>query len=421
MIPGSLEPTRALPPAGVDSLFRRPAVFISTISPGFVGGGSQCALAFLQAISALHRGDVIYLGPPFIASHPAPQVALKERIDIQNRSSISKLAGVFRCRSVDRTTPAAFDFLDERKDQDAVVYVHGELAGNIVPRVRRQGLPCVFICQNYAPEYLRAETLRHQIWRRMYAALAGRAALVGYRDADVCVTLTDEDRRSYEAASGRRRPAETSMGRCYFGYQHASEDAAAESTPPPNPFTVLVNTNLALRQNEEGALFVLREVWPQIHASRPWRLILAGRHPTKAVFRRAAAFDSVEVISRPEPEDMERIFRRSSVCLASTFRGSGIKLRVAESLRRGIPVACSEHCSRGYEDISRDVLRVFHTAEELIGHLDDLSREAAGRLQERCREQYCRWLSFDAGLTKMAKIANLLPQHADCPGRRRQP
>ncbi len=315
MTPGSAERVRTVQyESGEKGLFRHPAIFVSTLSPGYVGGGSQCTLAFLQAVSHLHEGNVTYIGPPFLKSMPVPDVRLTNRIDVEDRSLSSKVQGLAEFRSVDRTTPIAIARLRELRGTGSVVYVNGELAGHVVAHVRQLGLPCIFICQNYAPEYMAAETPRFAVRRRMYVGLGSRAALAGYRNADVCVTLTDEDRQSYEATSGRVLPPQTTLSRCYFGYEDS--DGLLPQGPvhtPPERFTVLVNTNMAMRQNEEGVLFVLNQVWPRVHQQQDWRLILAGRYPTRAIQQAAANFDTVELISRPEPLAMEQIFRRAAV------------------------------------------------------------------------------------------------------------
>ena len=98
---------------------------------------------------------------------------------------------------------------------------------------------------------------------------------------------------------------------------------------------------------------------------------------------------------------MEEIYRNSDICVASTFEGSGIKLRVAESLRRELPVVSTEHCARGYSRISGQVLRVFHNESEAIAHLEELAACDREQLRAICRSEYQRLLSFEAGVERL--------------------
>ena len=373
------------------STLQNPALFVSSLSPGFIAGGSQCTFAFLRAVSEIHRGRVTYLGPPFL--EPKPAVVIESSLLVRPRPFIAKAFGLLTGRHVDRTTPAAVTYLKKHKTF-GVVYVNGEISGKVVGVARRLGMPVVFIPHNFAPEYLTA-TARHPRIdiRWLHRRVAIRCALEGYRLADLRLCLTEHDRLAYERATGTSGAAEGNM---YFGYPMPPQPLAAT----PETFTVLVNTNMASRENEDGVIFFLNHVWTHINGREGWRLILAGRHPTARIKDRAAQFGNVEVISRPEPEQMEALFARSSVCVASSRTGSGIKLRVAEALRRGLPVVSSAHCSRGYEQVSPDVMRIYGSPEECLLQLRSLAQEDLDVLRLRCRAEYERHFSFSVGVSK---------------------
>jgi hypothetical protein len=223
--------------------------------------------------------------------------------------------------------------------------------------------------------------------------VAIRSALEGYRLADLRLCLTEHDRLAYERATGTSGAAEGNM---YFGYPMPPQPLVAT----PQTFTVLVNTNMASRENEDGVMFFLDHVWSHISGREGWRLILAGRYPSARIKGRAAQFGNVEVISRPEPEQMEALFARSSVCVAASQTGSGIKLRVAEALRRGLPVVSSVHCSRGYEQVSPAVMRIYGSPEDCLQHLRSLAAEDLDVLRPHCTSEYERHFSFSVGVSK---------------------
>jgi glycosyltransferase involved in cell wall biosynthesis len=349
-------------------------------------------LSLLAAVSEIHAGRVAYVGPPFL--EPRPAVPLESTVWVGPRGVLSKVWGVATRQYVDRTTPVAVKYLESQPctGARAIVYVNGDAVGRVVSAARRLGHRVVFMPHNFAPEYLDLERQRHV--RRWISQIGADAALEGYRDASLRLCLTQQDVDAYEHATGA---SDASRGDMYFGYPLPVK----VQTTFPSRFTVLVNTNLAIPQAEEGVLFFLDEVWPLIPERERWKLVLAGRHPTPGILARASKLRNAEVVAQPGPDRMEQVFSQASVCVATSRSGSGIKLRVAEALRRGLPVVCSDHCSRGYDQISRDVLRIYRSASECAAALAELSRADLRKLRSLCLNEYDRHLSFPVGVARM--------------------
>src|SRR5688500_12512269 len=91
--------------------FDRPALFISSLSPGYIAGGSQCTLAFLQAVSELHGGRVEYLGPPWLQSDAGYGVEVTAVHEVGDRSALAKAWHLLRGDSIDRVSPHVRAFM----------------------------------------------------------------------------------------------------------------------------------------------------------------------------------------------------------------------------------------------------------------------------------------------------------------------
>jgi len=388
--------------------FDRPAVFVSASAPGFVAGGPQCTLAYIQALAELHHDRLTYLGPPLSSCKPADPPVLKvvEQIEINDRGPASKMIGLLSLRYVDRITPSAKRHLRSIKDSRTVVYVNGEAAGSVVRTAKELGFSTVFLPHNYASEYLDANTRYRNPIRSLYAHIAARNALTGCSYADLNLFLTKADMISYAGALSSKGLTLRGIDSMYFGY-HDDGKVLKYSLPTlvPAGFTVLLNTNLGAPQNEEGVLYFLKDIWPLHPPGVAWNLILAGGYPSEAIKLAIAGVDSVELIVAPTPDQMELVFARSSVCVAASLRGRGIKLRIAESLRRGMPVLSTQHCSRGYEKIDSQVLRIFDTPESAIHQLQELQSADRFSIAVACLNQYRSHMGFEAGLAKMRAIA----------------
>lgn len=416
-IPGSVESpaatAAAVKSARASAFFARPAVFVSALSPGLVAGGSQCTLAFLQAVCELHEGRVTWVGPEFVGGVSREDLALEHFVDAPERSLVQKVRGALIDGHADRTTPAAAAFLRENCPPNSVVYVNGEVAGQVVALASKAAKhgerTTVFIPHNHAREYARSENDNPLLWRWVYRRNYCRAARIGHEQAAVRLFLTRSDRHAYEAECGQAEGASRSLDGMYFGYRPLAESAPiAVANAAQKRFTLLINTNLSQQQNEAGVLSFLHEVWPKIRDQIAGsHLILAGRNPRPSIQEAVSQYPGVELISRPEPDEMEQIFQRSSICLATTEGGSGIKLRVAEALRRGLAVVSTPSCARGYEDVAEDLLKVRNSPAEFAGAIVDLHRADLNTLSDRCRSCYAEQFSFEAGMRKMQQLGDL--------------
>ncbi len=384
------------------------ALFVSSLSPGYIAGGSQCALAFLQAVAELHSGDVDYVGPPFLGCTEKLNIEIKAARFVGPRTVGSKIWQLVASGAVDRTSPALEGELSGRDRDKTIVYVNGEAAARSVCIARSRGFSTVFIPHNYPQEYSNAEAGSGGPAARVRDALLHSWAKKAYARTSVALTLTEHDRLSFDQSIDCRCGAVTHSN-MYFGYREPGwEDATVPSTGTAG-FAILIGTNFELKQNERGVIEFLDYVWPAVQSRLQCRLTLAGRHPSTSLQRAALRCKgNVELVSRPSHEDMERIFARSSLTVATTREGSGIKLRVAELLRRGLPVVATRHCARGYEMISPRVLKVYDAPAEAIDHILAISSDDADRIREQAWSEYNRVYSFRIGVEKMRRCCGAL-------------
>lgn len=386
------------------------ADFVTSIAPGLIAGGSQCTLAFLQAVTEIHGGDIRYLGPNWLASPDDLTVHVDSFVEIPERNMLRKAIGLLSGRAADRVSPFARKWLSREGRKERIVYFNGDASAGAIPHVSRKlGLRSVFIAHNYPPEYLQSEPSGGKWVERRRRDLLARAALAGFRSADAAVLLTDQDRRHFLRSAKGERPGYL-MSPGYFAYRGAEGEQNLPDYAGRRD-SILINTNLAVGANAEGALEFVEKAWPIIRKKSRVRLILAGRWPREELQCLAAEDERIDLFVHPEPEEMEEIFQRARVCIAVAFRGSGIKLRVAEALRRGIPVVATAHCSRGYELVGPEVLAIAEQPPELAeATLAFLDRDDLAVARQCCSE-HDRLFAFPRGVEKIKTLLNSM-KHA---------
>jgi polysaccharide biosynthesis protein PslH len=142
--------------------------------------------------------------------------------------------------------------------------------------------------------------------------------------------------------------------------------------------TVAFVATLGWAPNVDAAVWLGRDIWPQVRARVPGaRLLLVGKDPAPAV--QALADDSVEVTGTVP--DVGPYLARSRVVVAPLRAGGGTRLKIMEALDVGRPVVATSLGCEGMEDlVGQGVIladTVTEQAEAIAELLLDPARAAA--------------------------------------------
>ena len=94
---------------------------------------------------------------------------------------------------------------------------------------------------------------------------------------------------------------------------------------------VLYHGNLAVPENNRAALFLVREVFPQI--SHP--CVIAGNHPSAELQQAVARYDHIELKANIGAKEVLDLVSTAQVNALVTFQSTGIKLKLLNALHRG--------------------------------------------------------------------------------------
>jgi polysaccharide biosynthesis protein PslH len=131
--------------------------------------------------------------------------------------------------------------------------------------------------------------------------------------------------------------------------------------------------------NEEGALWLAREVWPLVLAARPdARLVLLGSSPTARLLRLSRATPSVIVTGAVA--DVRPWLWKAAVSAAPLLVARGVQNKVMEAVAAGLPVVATPVVAEG---LPPEVLAACRTANSPLDFatalLDLLGRTPAER------------------------------------------
>jgi hypothetical protein len=127
----------------------------------------------------------------------------------------------------------------------------------------------------------------------------------------------------------------------------------------------LYHGNLAVAENNQGALYLVREVFSKVQAP----CVIAGNQPSAQLKQAVSRFSHIQLAEGLDSEAVLRLIGAAQVNVLCTFQGTGIKLKLINALYRG------RHC------LTNSVM-VHHTGLEPLCRVADHPQEMASCIME---------------------------------------
>lgn len=231
--------------------------------------------------------------------------------------------------------------------------------------------PYLHIIRKYskAKILLRAHNIEHLIWKRIF--LVSRNPVKKFYLHHLFTTL-----ESYEKAVLNRFDGILPITKKDAGFFISNCQKPVQAIP----FGVnLENYPLHDKQHEENALFhigamnwipneegirwFLKEVWPKVHLRFPeLKLYLAGR----AMPRWLTELKERNVVVLGEVPDAREFIIPKSISIAPLFSGSGVRIKIIESMCLGKAVISTKTGAEGIEYADGESILLAGTAEDFV-------------------------------------------------------
>ncbi len=146
-------------------------------------------------------------------------------------------------------------------------------------------------------------------------------------------------------------------------------DFASPRTPPAEP-TILFVAGFAHMPNQDAATWFVEFVLPQGRAQVPGaRLAIVGSNPTLAVY--ALAGQSVSVTANVTDQQLRELYQSARVAVVPLRYGAGVKLKVVEALREGLPLVTTPVGAQGLPGLG-SIVSIHNEAAEMARAVCDL-------------------------------------------------
>ena len=244
----------------------------------------------------------------------------------------------------------------KKNQYDYCIFDHNSIAGSLVSICKKKGIKTIVLNHNCELEYFRD----NNSWLKNLLLLPSvrKNERKAYLKCDYNIFLTDEDRDLFKNIYGESG-TKTVVGGCFL----RKGDVINHSVMPFNAACVklVISGTIGNVQNRDGINFFLDELYEYLPENI--EVVITGRNPTEEIIKKVAKLKNVSIIANPA--DILEIVGKCDVLVCPTRLGGGMKLRLIDGLRCGLPVISHKVSARGYTAfVDKGIVCQFETAEE---------------------------------------------------------
>lgn len=284
-------------------------------------------------------------------------------------------------------------------DYDYCIFDHNSIAGSLVDDCRKVGIKTIVLNHNCEQEYFRDNNSR--IKNLLLLPVVRKNERHSYKECDYNIFLTEEDKTMFKKLYGSSETTSI-VGGCFL---RKGEKINVEDDRPfdkENPKIVISGT-MGNVQNLDGINYFLDELYRFV--SENMSVVLTGRNPSGELKEKVAQYNNVRIIENPE--NILDIVGQCDIFVCPTRLGGGMKLRIIDGLRCGLPVIAQKVSARGYTHFMKNgIVRQFERPEEFKDCLEetlaDIKSERMDRYNIKCEAE--NFFCFDSAMNRVRKI-----------------
>jgi hypothetical protein len=363
-------------------------------------GGSYASRAFINAFAAL-SGNCILVYPE---TEKEIRTYLRKEVHPESvfykPNKIKTFLNYYRGK-IHRYYQVFPEILKQEKPE-IVVFDNSRCSLGLIRLAKKEGCKTIVIHHNYEMEYYRDSPppwyIRHAFF--YYMARAEREAV---RLCDLNLCLTVEDIRLLQT---RYDPTRQAHFERIGVFEYTSSPAIFPSDRANKKLTFVISGSLSSYQSEQSLIPFITRYYPILLRHFPGsKLILAGRNPSVQLRETCRNHLTIEII--PNPADMASVVEKADIYINPTNLGGGLKLRIMDGLKAGLPVLTHVVSERGYSEF-REAGILFSYQDEKS--FEDTLLEIVHRFKSNCFSKefiigtYRQLFSFESGKKRLKTI-----------------
>ena len=360
-----------------------------------IGGGCYASHAYLRAFSDMYNGRVD------VVMADSWQEKWDKKIKIQNRYEAKPLTKLqyglsLFTSEIQRFSGVAETVLKSHPDDyDYVVANGSSISGRLWRLTKKLGIKLITIHHNYEPEFFAANT--KGLRRTLYLPIVCRMERHAYIYSDFNMFLTNQDKEKFHSVYGDNCKRNEVIGVFEFS-DFKKNEVLAQSN---EQLTFVITGSLNTMQGIDGVKYFFDELYQYL--PKDCRVIISGRSPDAEIKLLCNSHRNVTLV--PNPANMAEVIASGDVYICPTRVGGGIKLRVMDGLKLGLPVITHACSARGY-DMFYDTpyLKSFTNQAEFKMAIKEVTAQIKNFSKEDVLDKYRECFSYEGGLIRMKKV-----------------
>lgn len=366
-------------------------LYISPTNIGKRAGGGLASLAFYNATCRNYPGMVDLCMPQEFCEGPylnAIGVPRRNLLCSIKKWSLHRFKGFLKV------------FLAKNKSVYDIIIINGGLyAGDLVDLSHQFGLKVVVIHHNFEREYHLDNKSVLTFWGRT-SFLVDRNERRAYMKADINCFLTPEDAEAFKKYYGKTVTPYFIIG----VFEPNNFDLPPVVNKRKNTIVITgsmnsVQTMMGIKDFRVNYYDIIQRL------CNDWELIVAGRNPQQDVYDLQEMNPNyISII--PNPINMDDITKEASIFICPTNVGGGLKLRLMDGLRQGLPVLVHKVSARGYESfIKEPFFKVYYDRPSFENGLKEILEYCDNSFDRQLiQNEYADQFSFNSGCKKIQQV-----------------
>lgn len=360
-----------------------------------VGGGVFASRAYINAFSYIYEN--ITLLCPAKEDDNISSFGVNTKISIvpviDRATKLKKLLS-FCIGRVNRFH-GIFEAIIKANKFDLVVFDNSRASSGLIAIAHQYISRIITIHHNYEYDYIKDNMsgivkFLLLFWTKKYERIA-------VQNSDLNITLTEYDKIMFNRIYNYRNKAKIENIGCF---EYIKKDKEDDKLYQPQQ-NFLITGNLSAKQTVDSLTQWIDKYYPILQQVCPnYKLIIAGKNPSEKLICKCQIL-GIKII--PSPISMSDILRSSKYYICPISKGGGLKLRVMDGLRMGLPIVCHEVSTRGYEPmIEKGYVIPYENMKSFELALKKVLTLSYNR--DEIISAYNKYYSFESGVRRLKEV-----------------
>lgn len=372
-------------------------LYILKHNPWGVSGGCYACRNYLELFSELFLQDNIdvLICSEYLQNHIDANLKNCKFIPVPPRSKFSQYLSPIT-HILHRHQELATKML-QQNHYDYCIFDHNSIAGSLVDLCKQKGIKTIVLNHNCELEYFKDNNSK--LKNILLLPSVQKNEKNAYLKCDYNIFLTEEDKEIFKRLYGTSQTISI-IGGCFL----RKEEIISETDSPFNDkLKIVISGTMGNVQNKDGILYFLNELYQ--HIPEDMEIILTGRNPSEDIINLCKLHNNIQLIANPE--NILDIVEKCDIFVCPTKLGGGMKLRLIDGLRCGLPVISHKVSARGYSSFEKKGIVIsFESPEEFKNCVDSLIQKIKkGEINKRyVKQEAKKHLGFQSALDRMKTI-----------------